>query len=160
MQEDKLPIPKWVAITDIKKNPENPRYVKDEKYKALVKSIRNFPQMLGLRPIVVDENNVILGGNMRYLACKEAGKVLVPVVRADDLTEEQKAEFIVKDNVGYGEFDFDALANLYDVDELKDWGLDIPAMEDVDEDDDEPQPKQAAVTVVCPKCSHEFVPEK
>ena len=113
-------------INEIKPNPNNPRIIKDDKFKKLVKSIQDFPQMLELRPIVIDENNIVLGGNMRLKACIEAGLKDVPVKQAKDLTEEQKKEFIVKDNVGYGEWDWDDLANNWDAQELIDWGLDIP----------------------------------
>ena len=113
-------------INEIKPNPNNPRIIKDNKFKQLVKSIQDFPQMLELRPIVIDENNMVLGGNMRLKACIEAGLKDVPVKQAKDLTEEQKKEFIVKDNVGYGEWDWDDLANNWDAQELTEWGLDIP----------------------------------
>ncbi|NCU72201.1 MAG: hypothetical protein EBY66_04175 [Candidatus Fonsibacter lacus] len=115
-----------VKLSEIKPNPKNPRLIKDEKFKKLVQSIKDFPQMLELRPIVVDENNVILGGNMRFKALKEAGYKEVPIVKANDLTNEQKDEFIVKDNIGFGEWDWDSLANEWDVDKLEEWGLDIP----------------------------------
>lgn len=118
-----------MKITEIKPNPNNPRIIKDDKFKKLVKSIKDFPQMLELRPIVIDENNVVLGGNMRLKACIEAGLTDVPVKQADDLTEEQKKEFIVKDNVGYGEWDWDALANEWDIDLLNEWGLDLPDLD-------------------------------
>ena len=113
-------------INEIKPNPNNPRIIKDDKFKKLVKSIQDFPQMLELRPIVIDENNVVLGGNMRLKACMEAGLKDVPVKQAKELTEEQKKEFIVKDNVGYGEWDWDDLANNWDEQLLTEWGLDIP----------------------------------
>lgn len=115
-----------MRIQEIKPNPSNPRIIKDDKFKKLVESIKSFPQMLELRPIVIDENNIVLGGNMRLKACLEAGLQDVPVVRANDLTEEQKKEFIIKDNVGYGEWDWDDLANNWDVQDLTDWGLDVP----------------------------------
>jgi len=115
-----------VKINSIKTNPKNPRLIKDDKFKKLVKSIKEFPQMLELRPIVVDENNIILGGNMRHKACIEAGLKEVYIVQAKDLTELQKDEFIVKDNVGFGEWDWDILANEWDTDKLTDWGLDLP----------------------------------
>jgi len=114
-----------MKITDIKPNPENPRIIKDHKFKQLVESIKSFPKMLELRPIVIDENNVVLGGNMRLKACTEAGLTDVPVIYAKDLTEEQKKEFIIKDNVGYGEWDWEDLANSWDVEQITDWGLDI-----------------------------------
>jgi len=115
-----------MLITLIKPNPNNPRIIKDHKFKQLVKSIQDFPQMLELRPIVIDENNIVLGGNMRLKACIEAGLSEVPVIHANNLTEEQKKEFIVKDNVGFGEWDWDDLANNWEVEQLTDWGLDIP----------------------------------
>jgi DNA modification methylase len=126
-------------INEIKPNPNNPRIIKDDKFKKLVKSIQDFPQMLELRPIVIDENNIVLGGNMRLKACIEAGLTDVPVKQAKELTEEQKKEFIVKDNVGYGEWDWDDLANNWDEQLLTEWGLDIPNFEqellEAEEDD-------------------------
>jgi len=116
-----------MLITEIKSNPNNPRLIKDHKFKQLVKSIQNFPQMLELRPIVIDENNIVLGGNMRLKACIEAGLTDVPVIHANNLTEEQKKEFIIKDNISFGEHDWDVLANEWNIIELDEWGLDIPA---------------------------------
>jgi len=121
---------KLVKINSIKTNPKNPRLIKDDKFKKLVNSIKEFPQMLELRPIVVDENNIILGGNMRHKACIEAGLKEVYIVQAKDLTEQQKDEFIVKDNVGFGEWDWDILANEWDTEKLTDWGLDLPIFKD------------------------------
>jgi DNA modification methylase len=115
-----------VKISEVKTNPKNPRLIKDDKFKKLVKSIQEFPQMLELRPIVVDENNIVLGGNMRLKACKEAGLKEVFIVKAENLTELQKDEFIVKDNVGFGEWDWDILANEWDTELLDEWGLDLP----------------------------------
>jgi ParB-like chromosome segregation protein Spo0J len=114
-----------MKIQEIKPNPNNPRIIKDHKFKQLVKSIQDFPQMLELRPIVIDENNMVLGGNMRLKACLEAGLTDVPVIHANNLTEEKKKEFIVKDNVGFGEWDWDVLANEWDTQLLQDWGLDV-----------------------------------
>jgi ParB-like chromosome segregation protein Spo0J len=122
-----------MLIKEIKSNPNNPRLIKDHKFKQLVKSIQDFPQMLELRPIVIDENNMVLGGNMRLKACIEAGLTDVPVIHANNLSEEKKKEFIVKDNVGYGEWDWDDLANNWDAQELTDWGLDIPNFDIIDE---------------------------
>ena len=116
-----------MLITEIKSNPNNPRLIKDHKFKQLVKSIQDFPQMLELRPIVIDENNMVLGGNMRLKACLEAGLTDVPVIHANNLTEAQKKEFIIKDNISFGEHDWDALANEWNIIELDEWGLDIPA---------------------------------
>jgi ParB-like chromosome segregation protein Spo0J len=116
-----------MLITEIKSNPNNPRIIKDHKFKQLVKSIQDFPQMLELRPIVIDEHNMVLGGNMRLKACLEAGLTNVPVIHANNLTEAQKKEFIIKDNISFGEHDWDALANEWNIIELDEWGLDIPA---------------------------------
>lgn len=123
-----LPIKKIVA------NPNNPRIIKDDKFKKLVQSIKDFPKMLELRPIVVDEDNVVLGGNMRLRALQELGIKEVPVLYANDLTEEQKKEFIIKDNVGFGEWEWDVLANEWDVDKLTEWGLDIPIFKDAEDE--------------------------
>jgi ParB-like chromosome segregation protein Spo0J len=114
-----------VPISSIKENPSNPRLIKDTKFKKLVESIKSFPQMLELRPIVVNEHDIILGGNMRYRASIEAGLTEIPVMKANDLTEEQQMEFIIKDNVGFGEWDWDILANEWDIKQLDDWGLDM-----------------------------------
>jgi hypothetical protein len=115
-----------VSIKDIKMNPNNPRIIKDDKFKKLVKSIKEFPEMLEVRPIVVDDDMVILGGNMRTKACIEAGLKEVFIIKFSDLTDDKKKEFIVKDNVGYGEWDFDVLKSEWDVNTLIEWGLDLP----------------------------------
>jgi hypothetical protein len=117
---------KKVNIETVLPNPSNPRIIKDDKFKKLVKSIQEFPEMLNLRPIVVDADMVVLGGNMRLKACKAAGLTEVPIVIADNLTPEQQAEFIIKDNVGFGEWDWDILANEWDAELLQDWGLELP----------------------------------
>jgi DNA modification methylase len=122
-----------VSIKDIKSNPYNPRVIRDDKFRKLVKSINEFPEMLELRPIVVNDEMVVLGGNMRLKACKEAGLSEVTIIKASNLNEEQQAEFIIKDNVGFGEWDWDMLANEYDEQDLKDWGLDLPVFESVNE---------------------------
>ena len=119
-----------VKISKVKPNENNPRLIKDIKFKKLVTSIKEFPEMLKLRPIVVNKDMVVLGGNMRLKACKEAGLKEVYILKADDLTEEQQKEFIVKDNVGFGEWDWDILANEWDVDKLDEWGLEVPSIED------------------------------
>ena len=140
-----------VSIGQVKPNENNPRIIKDYKFKKLVKSIQDFPQMLQLRPIVVNEDNVVLGGNMRLKACKEAGLKEVYIIQAKDLTEEQQKEFIVKDNVGFGEWDWDILANEWDVAQLEDWGLDgFPFEEEVLEakEDDYTEPDKIKVDVV------------
>lgn len=115
-----------VNVSTLKLNPANPRTIKDAKFAQLVRSVRDFPQMLEIRPIVVNSKMEVLGGNMRLRACIEAGMKEVPIIRAETLTDEQQREFIIKDNVGFGEWDWDALANEWDTDELADWGLDVP----------------------------------
>ena len=122
-----------VPINTVKANPNNPRIIKDDKFTKLVKSINEFPQMLNLRPIVVNDDMVVLGGNMRLKACKEAGLKEIPIIKASELTEQQQKEFIVKDNVGYGEWDWSDLANNWDSDQLEEWGLDIPGFSDVED---------------------------
>jgi len=114
-----------VDIRQIRPNPENPRVIKDNKFQKLVKSITELPQMLELRPIVVNKDMIVLGGNMRLKACEAAGLTEVPVVFADNLTPEQEREFIIKDNSSFGEWDWDLLANEWDVEQLQDWGMDI-----------------------------------
>jgi len=115
-----------VNISDILENKNNPRLIKDDKFKKLVQSIKDFPQMLTIRPIVINADMTVLGGNMRLKACKEAGLEKVPVIMANDLTEEQQKEFIIKDNVGFGEWDWEIISNEWDAQQVQDWGLDIP----------------------------------
>jgi len=121
---------KLVKISEVKPNPKNPRIIKDGKFNKLVKSIQEFPDMLNKRPLIVftdvDGKYVVLGGNMRLKACKEIGLKEIPIIVADEWTEEQKNEFLIKDNVGFGEWDWDILANEWDVEKLDDWGLDLP----------------------------------
>ena len=114
-----------VKTKDIIANDTNPRVIKDDKFKKLVKSIKEFPQMLNLRPIVVNDDMVVLGGNMRLKAVQEVGLKEVPIIKASDLTEEQQKEFIIKDNVGFGEWDWDVLANEWEPELLNEWGLDV-----------------------------------
>ena len=123
-----------VPINEVKSNPNNPRIIKDDKFKKLVASIKELPQMLELRPIVVNEDMVVLGGNMRLKACKEAGLKEIPIIKASELNEEQQRAFIIKDNVGFGEWDWDALANEWDAEQLEEWGLDVPNLEGVELD--------------------------
>lgn len=125
---------KLVKISEVKPNPKNPRIIKDGKFQKLVKSIQEFPDMLNKRPLVTftdtDGKYVVLGGNMRLKACKEIGLKEIPIIVADEWTEEQKNEFLIKDNVGFGEWDWDSLANEWDVEKLDDWGLDVPIFKD------------------------------
>ena len=143
---------KLVNIAEVKENPSNPRFIKDSKFKKLVKSIKAFPEMLEKRPIVVDEDMVVLGGNMRLKACKSAGLFEVWVDIAEGWSQEQKDEFIIKDNVGFGDWDWDILANEWDVEALDDWGLDLPPMFDDPEpeatEDYYEEPEQMEVDVV------------
>jgi len=132
-----------VKLKDIKPNPNNPRIIKDEKFKKLVASIKEFPEMLEIRPIVVNKDMIVLGGNMRLKAIKEAGVTEVPCLIADQLTEDQQRQFIIKDNVGYGEWDWEMLANEWDVEDLEKWGMDLPEFKEtepeaVEDDYEEP----------------------
>ena len=122
-----------VKLSEIKSNPNNPRIIKDDKFRKLVKSIQEFPKMLEIRPVVVNADMIVLGGNMRLKACKEAGLKEVPVIFAHDLTEEEQKQFIIKDNVGFGEWDWDMIANEWDAEELEEWGFDIPGFDDVED---------------------------
>jgi DNA modification methylase len=115
-----------VKIKEVKSNTANPRIIKDAKFKQLVQSIKEFPEMLELRPIVVNADMVVLGGNMRLKACIDAGLKEVPIIIADSLDEAKQKEFIIKDNVGFGEWDWNVLANEWEVEELAEWGLDLP----------------------------------
>jgi len=134
-----------MKLADIKPNPNNPRIIRDSNFRTLVQSLKDFPEMLQAREVVVDEDNIILGGNMRYKALKELKVKEVPVVKVSGLTQEKKDEFIVKDNVNYGVWDWDILANDYDPATLKEYGLnvwqpqEVPA-DDIDLDFDEPAP--------------------
>ena len=148
-----------VKIQEVKLNPNNPRLIKDDNFKKLVQSIKDFPEMLDIRPIVVNADMVILGGNMRFKACKEAGLKEVPIIVADNLTEEQQREFLIKDNVSGGEWDFEMLSNEWNVDQLEDWGLDIPIDEKIDKLEDgeeilleqaiQLKPKRQYVVIMC-----------
>ena len=115
-----------IQISKIKLNPNNPRLIKDDKFSKLVQSIKDFPEMLNIRPIVVNDDMIILGGNMRFKACKEAGLKEVPIIKASGLSAEKQREFLIKDNVSGGEWDWDMLANEWDELELDAWGLDLP----------------------------------
>ena len=129
-------------INEIKSNNNNPRLITDIKLEQLKKSIKEFPKMLELRPLIIDENNVVLGGNMRLKACKELGITDIPVKKIEGLSQEQKNEFIIKDNLGYGEWDWDIIYEDWNIDELKDWGMDIkdnPVYTELHEQEEENQ---------------------
>jgi DNA modification methylase len=144
-----------IKLTTIKSNPNNPRVIRDEKFKKLVKSIEEFPKMMALRPMVVNEDMVVLGGNMRLKALKELGYKEVPdewVKSAKDLTEDEIRRFIIADNVGFGEHDWEMLANEWNVEELSEWGLDIPGFEIAEEleaeEDDFEVPEEITTDIV------------
>ena len=135
-----------MKLSELKINPNNPRLIKDDKFKKLVKSIEDFPKMMELRPIIIDDQNMILGGNMRYKALQHLNFKDIPdswIKKASELTEEQKREFIIKDNVSFGLHDWDALANEWNEDELKDWGVDLP----VDWDEESKEEKEAEAQI-------------
>jgi len=170
-----------LKLSKIKPNPNNPRLIKDIKFLKLVKSILTLPEMLKLRPIVLDENNMILGGNMRYKALQhintlnvlnelesfnlEADRLVylldywnkfkeskeVETIQAKDLTDEQKNEFIIKDNVSFGEMDFDILTSNFSEIDLNDWGFDVPVFEDEDNEIEEKEEKEKTIKT-CPHC--------
>ena len=141
-----------VKLSEIKSNPNNPRIIKDDKFHKLVKSIQEFPKMLEIRPIVVNQDMIVLGGNMRLKASKEAGLKEVFIVKADDLTEDEQKQFIIKDNVGFGEWDWDMLANEWEADLLEEWGLDVPDFgiteEPAAEEDDYEMPDEVHTDIV------------
>lgn len=118
-----------VDINLIKPNPNNPRVIKNDRFRKLVKSIREFPTMLMLRPLIVNNDMVLLGGNQRLKACKEIGLKEVPIIRASTLTKEQQTEFIIKDNVSFGSWNYDDLANEWNDFDLINWGVEVPMFE-------------------------------
>ena len=141
-----------VKLSEVKLNPNNPRIIKDDKFKKLVQSIKDFPEMLNIRPIVVNQDMIILGGNMRYKACKEAGLKEVPVI-ITDLSEDKQREFLIKDNTSGGEWDWEVLANEWNSAELDAWGLDVPNFEvdevlEATEDDFDTTPPEEPITVL------------
>jgi len=122
---------KIVPITTLKINDENPRTIRSEKFQKLVQSIKEFPEMLKLRPVIINNENVVLGGNMRLRACLEAGLTEVPTINVGGLSEEKQQEFIIKDNVSFGEWDWNILANNWDVIKLNDWSVAIPGFTEI-----------------------------
>lgn len=140
-----------IEISKVKSNPNNPRIIKDDKFHKLVKSIQDFPEMLKIRPIVVNKDMIVLGGNMRLKACIAAGLKKVSVIVADNLTEDQQREFIIKDNVSGGEWDWETLANEWEATQLEEWGLDVPNFEDTEleaEEDDYEMPDEIKTDIV------------
>ena len=145
-----------MKLTDIKPNPDNPRVIKDDKFKRLCNSIKDFPKMMELRPIVIDSDNVVLGGNMRLKALQFLGFKELPeswVKRADTLTDEEKKRFVITDNAGFGEWDWDILANEWEQEQLIEWGLDINVFEAIDDKDDKEPEK---LPLICPHCGKEI----
>jgi len=150
-----------VPIGTLKGNPTNPRVLRDDKFAKLKQSIHDFPDMLNKRPIVAvtdtDGKLMVLGGNMRLRACMDLKMKEVPVILADEWTEEQRREFIIKDNVGFGEWDWDALGNEWRAEDLDAWGLDVPKVPDFEPVGMDEQPRLDEKTPIeCPKCGHEF----
>lgn len=149
-----------LKLNDIRLNDKNPRTINKRQLDKLVKSVQEFPEMTELRPIVVDENNTILGGNMRYRAMQKLGMNTAEVVRVTGLTDEQKREFIIKDNVAFGDWDWDALADEWDTQELNDWGLDFDKeLQDIDgffESADDTSSGSRPKMATCPNCGAEF----
>lgn len=162
-----------MKVSDIKLNPDNPRIIKDDKFKKLVKSVQDFPVMLEKRPLMLDENNVIIGGNMRFKAALEAKLTEIPVEHftrkdadrnnkstgLDKTYEEYVREFIIKDNVSGGDWDWDMMANEWDAELLDEWGLDLPGYDDKLNEDKEVDVAgimDSTKTIVCPKCKFEF----
>jgi hypothetical protein len=171
-----------VNIGSVLGNPVNPRTIKHDKFKKLVNSIKEFPEMLKLRPIVVNSKMEILGGNMRYKACQELGFKEVYIIKAENLSKKQMEQFVIKDNVGFGEWDWDILANGWDTNELTDWGMDVwnPSLDadftpdynpDIDKkeltkeeyekrkqqlDNKNLESNKDFIECICPSCFHEF----
>ncbi len=126
---------KWIDINDLNENPNNPRVIEDRDFAALCESIKSFPKMLELRPIVVNDEMVPLGGNMRLRACKTVGLEKIPILMASELTEAEQRQFVITDNVNRGKWDWEILRDEWDVQELATWGVDIPELTtDVDID--------------------------
>ena len=156
-----------MKLSEIKTNPNNPRILKDEKFKKLCQSITDFPKMMKLRPIIIDSDNMILGGNMRFKALKELKYKEVPdewIKSANELTEDEKRRFIVADNVGFGEWDYDLLANEWNSEELEEWGLDLPVYDNINlPSDEQKEPDVFDGFIVVLKINNEtfpFVKEK
>jgi ParB-like chromosome segregation protein Spo0J len=149
-----------VKVSQLKKNPANPRQIKGDKLDKLKASIGGFQKMMALRPLIVDENNVVLVGNMRLAAIKALGLKEIPdewVKKADDLTADEKAQFIITDNSSFGEYDWDAIANEWSDYPLADWGLDVPGYEAAPEFKEYTEDVENEVQFIeCPECNHRF----
>jgi DNA modification methylase len=144
----------WVKLSKVKANPNNPRVIRDEKFAKLKQSIIDFPEMLEKRPLVCyteGEKYIVLGGNMRLKALSDIGAKEIPIILADEWSEEQRAQFLIKDNVGFGEWDWNALANEWDADKLTEWGLDLPPMDAIEleaEEDNYEMPDEVQTDIV------------
>lgn len=157
-----------MKLSDIKPNPGNPRIIKDARFASLLRSIQEFPKMLSLRPMVIDAEGYVLGGNMRLRALQELGYKDIPddwVRRADDLTEEERQRFIIADNVGFGDWDWESLANDWDAGELEAWGVDVPGFGGIPSLDDALEELEKNGTglggadipeIKCPKCGYKW----
>jgi len=151
-----------MKLSEIKSNPSNPRTIKDESFRKLCNSINEFPKMMELRPIVVDTNGMVLGGNMRLKALQHLGFKEIPdtwVKRADQLTEDEQRRFIIADNVSGGEWDIEALTTEWDVQELEEWGLDVTKWNEINlPDDKQKEPDIYDGFVIVLKVKHETMP--
>mgnify|MGYP003139825205 CR=1 FL=1 len=127
-----------INIDKLKPNEDNPRTIKNDRFEKLCQSIKEFPEMLNIRPIVADNNLKILGGNMRFQACKVLNFKKVPVIIVDDFNESQINQFVIKDNVSHGDWDYDSLGNDWDAQSLDDWGLNVWTNNDIEEIDEKP----------------------
>jgi ParB-like chromosome segregation protein Spo0J len=147
-----------MKLSEIHCNPNNPRLIKDDRFKKLCQSIKEFPKMMALRPIIIDAEGMILGGNMRFKALKELGYKDVPdewIKRDSELTEAEKQRFIIADNIGFGEYDWDVLANEWNEDELTGWGLEIPHFE-IPEADQKDFDENIKTENECPNCGYKW----
>jgi len=151
-----------MKLSDIKLNPDNPRTIKDARFKKLCSSVKDFPKMMALRPIVIDRanGNMILGGNMRYVALKDLKFTEIPdewVRDASDLTEDEKRRFIIEDNLPFGEWDYEILANSFETSDLVEWGFDEKELGVFSPGKKEEQGRlDKKKPIKCPECGHEF----
>jgi hypothetical protein len=138
-------------INEIKPNPNNPRIIKDDKFKKLVKSIQESPKLLEAKPLIIDENNLILGGNQRYRACLELGIQDIPVIKMPNLSEREKQKLLVIDNTHYGMWDMDMLANdNWQLEDLSEWGVNVDFL--VPSNDEPKSIDNTKKGKVCPNC--------
>jgi ParB-like chromosome segregation protein Spo0J len=152
-----------MKLSQLKPNPKNPRTIKDERFKKLVKSLQEFPEMMAKRPMVcvtdVDGKLFPLGGNMRLKALQEIGMKEIPdewVTLADDWTEEKRQEFVIKDNVGFGEWDWNELQSDWDLEQLEDWGLEVPSFEEAEQIDlSQKMTEVYRIEVICSSEEHQ-----